>query len=201
MLKQWKNNCRECFCEGFFFFLFLHYHPKLKRSHTGFLALHSFGLGCLFTALHLQGMSHVGVHPLWAPPPPEDTLWLSARWCFSANSLLFWGTNKPILQGRSQTKFCKRRKKKKKKRWGGVQSLDALQIIKVSCFSPTHSLLPLLASAGTRSPLVIHWREIHTDANRQTNVCVCVCQCEVREDTTRLAIIQTTHSLQAGRVY
>lgn len=54
----------------------------------------------------------VCVHPLWAPPPPDDTLWLSAWWCFSANSLLFWSTNKSILQGWLQPKFRKRRGEK-----------------------------------------------------------------------------------------
>lgn len=71
----------------------------------------------LFTALSLSKeclmwvSTHCGRHL-----PPEGTLWQSTWECndnFSADSLLFWSSNKSILQGWLQPKFRKRRKKKK----------------------------------------------------------------------------------------
>lgn len=91
--------------------------------------------------------------------------------------------------------------KQNKKRCGGVQCLGALQIIKISCFSPIHFPLsywwavrrPPCKSEGGNPP-----RSKQTDCG----VCVSVCVCRSgREETTGLAVIQTTHSLQAGWVY
>lgn len=112
--------------------------------------------------------------------PWTHHLTVSLMMFFSQFPLLFWDTNKSILQDWLQSKFRKRRGdggrggRGRKKRCGGVQFLDALQIIKVSCFSPRHSPLSLLQHTETRSPLVIHREEIHPDANRQTYVWVWV---------------------------
>lgn len=46
----------------------------------------------------------------------------------------------------SQRSFAREEGEKKRRRCGGVQFLDALQIIKVSCCSPRHSLLPYCCS-------------------------------------------------------
>lgn len=130
-----------------------HLQGLVKQPPIGCLASHScFGnpwaTVCLFTALHLLGMSHVGVRPPRAPPLPLqkpsgcqlDDVFQPVPYCSEAQTGLF-------CRAPSQAKFRKtlgekERQTEGKKRCGGVQFLDALQIIKVSCFSPTHSPLP-----------------------------------------------------------
>lgn len=88
----------------------------------------------------------------------EDALWLSAPSCFSADSLLFWSTNKSVPRGGWQPSFA--RDLKERRKYGGVQFLEALQIIKVSCFNPRHVLLPY----GEHGDTVSTWysaRKIH----------------------------------------
>lgn len=131
---------------------------------------------CLFPALFfckecvMWVSAHCGFHL-----PPQRHPFAVNLVMFSANSILFLRINKPILKGWLQPNFRKRRKKK---RCGGVKFLDALQLIKVSCFSLRDSWTACsLVSTKTRTPLVIHRQEIHPDANRQMCVCPCVFWC------------------------
>lgn len=124
----------------------------------------------------LQGMCHVGVRPLWLPPPPPKT-----PICSKLGDVFSQFPTVPThKQAHSEGLIAAKlsQEKKKKKRCGGVKFLDALQLIKVSCFSLRDSWPACsLVSTKTRTPLVIHRQEIHPDANRQMCVCPCVFWC------------------------